>query len=360
MSSIDIHTSALTKHYGSSRQLVSEPLSAATGCKARGSAFSVKSVLNVLQHASEPFLPRALTTSFSLDLTAKQVWKPVMGIANLNMTVQRGEIFGFCGPNGSGKTTTLRLLLGLIKPSQGEITLLGKKQDMSSRSILSDIGYLPGDIGLYEDLTGSQYLKYLMKLRKRRNRNSIRQRMEYLIDRFSIDVHRVIASYSKGMKQIIGIIQAFMHEPQLLILDEPSAGLDPIMQERLYELLQEMRQEGKTILFSSHVLSEVGRMCDRVGFVKQGELICVKDVKQVAKSTGHNITVRLSTPLQRIPDEIGLLDGVRGAKIQEYVLAFNYTGEIKRLIQCLAGMSVEDVVCEKPDIEEVFYSYYED
>jgi len=276
------------------------------------------------------------------------------------MTVHRGEIFGFCGPNGSGKTTTLRLLLGLIKPSKGDITLLGQKQDMRSRDILSDIGYLPGDIGLYKDLTGIQYLTYLMKLRQRGNCDRIRQRMGSLIDRFGIDVHRVIESYSKGMKQIIGIIQAFMHEPQLLILDEPSAGLDPIMQERLYEVLWEMREMGKTVLFSSHVLTEVARMCDRVGFVKQGELIGIKDVGQVAKTAGRNITVRLSTPLQRIPDEIGLLDGVRGTLVQEDVLTFNYTGEIKRLLECLAGMAVEDMVCEKPDIEGSFYSYYED
>ncbi len=283
-----------------------------------------------------------------------------LGIANLNMTVQRGEIFGFCGPNGSGKTTTLRLLLGLIKPSKGGITLLDKQQDIGARDILSDIGYLPGDIGLYGDLSGIQYLKHLMKLRRRANRNNIRERMEYLIDRFNIDVHRLIESYSKGMKQIIGIIQAFMHEPQLLILDEPSAGLDPIMQESLYELLREMRHQGKTVLFSSHVLSEVGRMCDRVGFVKKGELICTKDVKKVAKTAGHNITLRLSTPLQHIPDEIRSLAGVRDTTIRDDVWEFNYTGEIKLLIQCLAGMPVRDMVCEKPHIEEVFYKYYED
>ena len=269
------------------------------------------------------------------DLT--KLYGASVGIANLDMTVQRGEIFGFCGPNGSGKTTTLRLLLGLIKPSKGRMTLLDKNQDVRAKDILSDIGYLPGDIGLYEDLTGIQYLTYLMKLRKRGKRDNIEKRMEYLIDRFGIDVNRIIESYSKGMKQIIGIIQALMHEPQLLILDEPSAGLDPIMQERLYELLQEMRNKGKTVLFSSHVLSEVGRMCDRVGFVKQGELICIKDVNEVAKTAGQNITLRLSTPLQRIPDEIGLLAGVRDPMLRAEALAFNYTGEIKPLIQCLAG-----------------------
>ena len=283
-----------------------------------------------------------------------------LGIANLNMVVQRGEIFGFCGPNGSGKTTTLRLLLGLIKPSKGKMTLLDKNQDIGSKEILSNIGYLPGDIGLYKDLTGIQYLTYLMKLRKRRNCDGIRERMEYLIDRFNIDIHRIIESYSKGMKQIIGIIQAFMHDPQLLILDEPTAGLDPIMQEFLYELLQEMRHKGKTVLFSSHILSEVGRMCDRVGFVKKGELVCIKDVGKVKKSTGNNITVRLSTPLQRIPDEIRLLEGVRGAKVRGDVLEFNYTGSMRLLIQCLAGMPVENLVCEKPKIEEIFYKYYED
>jgi len=292
------------------------------------------------------------------DLT--KLYGASVGIANLDMTVQRGEIFGFCGPNGSGKTTTLRLLLGLIKPSKGRMTLLDKNQDVRAKDIHSDIGYLPGDIGLYEDLTGIQYLTYLMKLRKRGKRDNIEKRMEYLIDRFGIDVNRIIESYSKGMKQIIGIIQALMHEPQLLILDEPSAGLDPIMQERLYELLQEMRNKGKTVLFSSHVLSEVGRMCDRVGFVKQGELICIKDVNEVAKTAGQNITLRLSTPLQRIPDEIGLLAGVRDPMLRAEALAFNYTGEIKPLIQCLAGMPVEDMVCEKPNIEEIFYTYYED
>lgn len=283
-----------------------------------------------------------------------------LGIANLNIIVRRGEIFGFCGPNGSGKTTTIRLLLGLIKPSQGKITLLDKSLDIGSKEILRDIGYLPGDIGLYKDLTGIQYLKHLMKLREKRKYDGIKERMEHLVSRFNIDVQRKIKSYSKGMRQIIGITQAFMHEPQLLILDEPTVGLDPIMQELLYSLLQETRNKGKTVLFSSHILSEVGRMCDRVGIVRKGKLIRTEDVGKIKKHAGNNIAVELSTPLQRIPNEIRLLEGVRNLSIQDDVIEFNYTGEMKLLIQCLAKMPVENFVCEKPKIEEEFYKYYED
>ena len=178
------------------------------------------------------------------------------GVEDLNLSVRQGEIYGFLGPNGAGKTTTIRLLLGLLKPSSGNMRIMGRETARFQKEPANLIGYLPGEIGLYKDLTGKAYLQHFMELRTGKVDHARRLRMEGLMHRFNIAFDKKIAAYSKGMRQVIGIIQAFMHNPRLLILDEPTAGLDPIMQELFYEFLLEEKEAGKTIFFSSHILKE--------------------------------------------------------------------------------------------------------
>jgi ABC-2 type transport system ATP-binding protein len=202
------------------------------------------------------------------------------GVIDLNLSVQRGEIFGFLGPNGAGKTTTIRLFISLIAPSKGNIYLLGKESKKGDKELLQKIGYLSGEIGLYHDLTGMEYLRHLMKLRGGNQMKISGKKMDSLIERFNTDLHRKIKKYSSGMKQIVAIIQAFMHDPILLILDEPTRGLDPLMQEQFHDLLREEKSRGKTIFLSSHNLREVEKVCDRVGVIKEGRLILVEEIEK--------------------------------------------------------------------------------
>lgn len=280
------------------------------------------------------------------------------GVSEINLNVKQGEIFGFLGPNGAGKTTTIRLLLGLIKPSKGTIQLFGKDIAIFLNESLHDIGYLPGDIGLYRDLTGIQYLTHFMKLRKKHADDDFHYRLDQLMHKFNIDFQKKIKSYSKGMRQILGIIQAFMHEPQLLILDEPTTGLDPMMQEVFYDLLFEMKSKGRTIFLSSHILGEVERVCDRVGIIKKGKYIRTEELDKDNMLIGKKITLTISS--EQIPNSLKNLNGVKELTMIKNRLDFFYSGDIFSLIQCLAQLKVMDLLCETPSIEDVFFNYYKD
>ncbi|MEJ2355617.1 MAG: ABC transporter ATP-binding protein [candidate division WOR-3 bacterium] len=280
------------------------------------------------------------------------------GLIDLDLKVGKGEIFGFLGPNGAGKTTTIRLLLGLIKPSKGEMEVLGKKIYYGSRNIFRDIGYIPGEMNLYRDLTGYQIFAYFMKLRKKWNDEDSKKRLSRLMDRFDIDYHKRIKSCSKGMKQMIGIIQAFMHKPKLLILDEPTSGLDPMMQEIFYDLIFEEKDKGNTIFFSSHILSEVERVCDRVAIIKKGKLVHVEDFKDSDAIVGKKIILKISS--EDIPENIKNLKGVKELSRDKNRIEFFYSGEVSALIKNLACLKIIDFICETPSIEDVFFKFYKD
>ncbi len=281
-----------------------------------------------------------------------------VGIEDLDLGVEAGEVFGFLGPNGAGKTTTIRLLLGLVRPTRGTIRLLGKAARAHRKELLGRIGYLPGDLGLYRDLTGLRYLDHFLKLRTGEPSMDQEERLKELTTRFGIGLTRRIGTYSKGMRQIVGIIQAFMHQPDLLILDEPTSGLDPIMQERFYELLAEEKERGATVFLSSHILREAERVCDRVALIKEGRLKNVESVAQREALVGKKVTVASRTDAAQILQAVSALDGVREATANEDSVGFFYSGDIRALIQCLAQFETDDLVCETPDIEEVFMSFY--
>lgn len=281
-----------------------------------------------------------------------------VGIADLDLNVRRGEVCGFLGPNGAGKTTTIRLLLGLLQPTRGQVKLLGLDAGGNRRTLLGRMGYLPGDIGLYRDLTGAQYLRHLLRLRTRRPSTGIQTRLGELQARFELDFHRKIGTYSKGMRQIVAVIQAFMHRPELAILDEPTSGLDPIMQERFYELLSEERKRGATIFLSSHILTEVARVCDRVVMVKDGRLVRVDEIEAYKAHIGKRITIETRLPAWKFRERLEALRGVSRMTVKENQLQFFFSGNMQAIIQSIGQMEITDFACESPDIEHVFLSFY--
>ena len=294
----------------------------------------------------------------AMDLT--KFYGASRGVIDLNLSVQQGEIFGFLGPNGSGKTTTIRLFLNLITPSRGNIFLLEKESKKGDKALLQMIGYLAGEIGFYHDLTGMEYLHHLMKLRGGNPKGISPQKMDRLIERFKIDLHRKIKGYSSGMKQMVAIIQAFMHDPLLLILDEPTRGLDPLMQEQFHDLLREEKSRGRTIFLSSHNLREVEKICDRVGVIKEGRLILIEEIEKYRTLVGKKISVVTKGQTTGVSETLNELSGVenlnrRGARVE-----FFYKGSMQRLIEHVAALDLADLTCETPSLEDVFIRLYED
>src|SRR3989449_6401206 len=237
------------------------------------------------------------------DGLGKRYGRTVVALEGLTIEVRAGEIFGFLGPNGAGKSTTIRLLLGFLHPTAGQATVLGLDTERESVQIRSRVGYLPGGIALYDSLSGADLLDYLAALYGR----PAPSRAD-LLDRFEFserDLRRPVRDYSRGMRQKIGIVQALQHDPELAILDEPTEGLDPLMQRAFYAILDELRARGRTIFLSSHVLSEVERVCDRVAIIRRGQLVALEEVESLLARRKRNVEMRLAGP-------VPALEGVPG------------------------------------------------
>jgi ABC-2 type transport system ATP-binding protein len=280
------------------------------------------------------------------------------GVSELELEIKEAEIFGFLGPNGAGKTTTIRLLMGLLKPSKGSINIFGKKLASSRKDIVRDTGYLPGDFGLYQDLSGRDLLRHFVNIRTLHNK-AIGDKTDELIRIFGFNLEGKIKTYSKGMKQIVGIIQAFCHSPELVILDEPTSGLDPLAQEKFYELLVREKQNGTTIFFSSHILKEVERICDRVGIIKDGNLVFVEDLKEYRSIVGKKISLELAGEepvdiVKRLKDDFGVGEII----FIERKIEFFFKGDVRELLEYLGTIPIKDVLIEVPAIEDVFMTYY--
>ena len=282
------------------------------------------------------------------------------GIVGINLEIKEGEIFGFLGPNGAGKSTTIRLVIGLIRPTKGEISVFGKNKLTHHLEIIKDIGYLPGDIGLYKELTGNEYLYHLLKLRTGKNYRQYTDNLMSLQSRFKISFDKKIKTYSKGMRQITGIIQAFMHNPWLIILDEPTSGLDPFMQEEFFSLVLEARGKGETVFLSSHILNEVEKVCDRVGIIKKGKLIHVEEMSSYRKMVGKNVKIEAGEVPEKIVQKLGNLIDPARLTIRNKRIEFYYNGDMQTLINCLAQAKIRDFISETPRIEDVFFRFYED
>ncbi len=274
-----------------------------------------------------------------------------LGVSNINFTVNQGDIFGFLGPNGAGKTTIIRLMLDLLRPSSGEINIFGHRVCNNSPAIRKKCGYLPGSFSAYSNMSGFDFLRFAASMRKA---EPILQKK--LIDRFQLsqsDLSKKVKHLSLGMLQKLGIIQAFFHQPELLILDEPTNGLDPLMQEEFYRLLREMQNKGKTIFFSSHNLPEVEKVCHRIAIIKKGELVALETLEGLKK----NKLKRLQFTLNRSVPDLNL----PGADlIEQRDLSYTYLvkGDIQILLQRLSVLPIKDIIFPEPDLEEVFMTYY--
>ena len=268
----------------------------------------------------------------------------------VSFNVDEGEVFGYLGPNGAGKTTTIRLLLGLIKPTSGKGSVLGA--DITDRRALTavkhKIGYLPDSLGFDDGLTGRETLDYFAGMRADKRRDD-------LLELFTPPLDQAVETYSAGNRRMLGIIQAFMHDPELVIMDEPTAGLDPLKQDRLHEFIDAEKEAGKTIFFSSHILSEAQRVCDRVGIIRDGAIVALEDIEQLLTQSGKEVWVHFDETV----DESAFLSGdMIDVTTTEHTVQFTYTGQSKELLERLVQFDITDLHIGDPQLDTIFKHYY--
>lgn len=274
----------------------------------------------------------------------------VKGVENLSLTLREGEIFGFIGPNGAGKSTTIRCIMNLIHKTGGKVFIANKELRQNDRAAKAKIGYLPSEINLYDDLTVKEMLDYHEHFYP----EDIHSRRQELAKRFELDEKKRIEDLSLGNLKKLGIILAFMHNPQLLILDEPTSGLDPIMQNQFYELLKEERAQGKTIFYSTHVLSEVAKICDRVGIIRNGQLIKVENIEELTKKSLATVTIT-SPQAKAIAADLA----IPCRSETENTIQFSNRLPDDELIKKLSQYHIDKIFIEEATLEDMFFHYYE-
>lgn len=272
-----------------------------------------------------------------------------LGVKNLNLTLNEGEIFGFIGPNGAGKSTTIRSIMNLINKTSGTVLLNGKELTKDNANLKAIIGYLPSEIHLYEDLTVNQMLNYHESF----YHQNIHKRRKELVKRLKLDESKKIEDLSLGNSKKLGIILALMHEPKLLILDEPTSGLDPIMQQTFYELLKEEKAKGTTIFYSTHILSEISKICDRVGIIKDGTLLKIEKVEEIQKKELTYIKVE-SASIDSIIKDLKLDHNLK----KNNTIKFKNTISSDKLIKTLSKYKIDKILIEEATIEDIFLHYY--
>jgi len=273
------------------------------------------------------------------------------GINDLSFNVDEGEIFGFIGPNGAGKSTTIRLLLSLIHPTSGSATIFGKDCFKYGPELRQEIGYLPSEVFYYDRMKVIDLLKYSASFYPKDST----QRMHELADLMELELNRRIEDLSYGNRKKVGIVQGLLHRPKLLFLDEPTAGLDPLMQRKSFQLIREESQRGVTVFFSSHILSEVQRMCNRVAIIKEGRIIEIADIRTLQQSNYKKVRVvadDLNTAYFDIP-------GVTNLEHHNGTVSFFYKGNINAVMHKIGEIMVSDVTIEEPTLEEIVMHYYE-
>jgi ABC-2 type transport system ATP-binding protein len=289
-----------------------------------------------------------------IDITdLSKFYGKVRGIEHVNLEINEGEIFGFIGPNGSGKSTTIRLLLNLIFPTSGSARIMGMDIIRETKEIKHHVGYLPSDANAYSTMDVNEFLSYCLRfynVRKEENR------IIELAELFELDLKRKIVELSMGNRKKVSIIQSLLHRPELLILDEPTTGLDPLMQSNFFELLRAENRKGMTIFFSSHILGEVQMLCKRVAIIKDGNIIKLEDIETLRKKQLKKINIELSN---LVNEDAFRLPGIESINIiHSNIISFLYSGEINQLINMLAGMTIVNLMIEEPSLEEIFMHYY--
>jgi ABC-2 type transport system ATP-binding protein len=300
-----------------------------------------------------------MTAAILLETLTKSYGKN-RGVVDLELEVEPGCVFGFLGPNGAGKTTTIRVLLDLIRPTSGRALVFGLDSRLESMAIRRRSGYLPGELSLYGRLTGDETLRFFADLRGGVDPSPLRA----LCERLDFDPGKRVADLSTGNRRKLGLIQALMHRPELLILDEPTAGLDPLVQHEFYHLVEEAREAGQTVFLSSHNLPEVQRVCDRVAFVREGELLAVEDVAALTGRAVREVEVTFAAPVPPAAFEAvsgvtgvtanGVSSGPAGAR----TLSLTVSGSLDATVKMLAQYEVVTMTSREPDLEDVFLAFY--
>ena len=276
----------------------------------------------------------------------------VAAVVDADMEVRRGEVFGYLGPNGAGKTTTIRVLLDHIRPTSGSATVFGMDTRANSVAIKRRVGYLPGEFSLYDSMTGEEVLTYMANLRGDVDWDYTRD----LADRLDANLGRKFSQLSRGNKQKVGLIQAFMHRPELIVLDEPTGGLDPLVQQAFYDMIDEVKADGRTVFFSSHNLPEVERVCDRVAFIRGGRLIAVEDVNDIVQKAFHRFEARIADDFTA--EEFQSVPGVAAVSVSGDAVTFDVIGSPDAVVKTLARHSVTKLFTHESALEDVFLAYY--
>jgi ABC-2 type transport system ATP-binding protein len=279
----------------------------------------------------------------------------IQAVKGISMSVERGEIFGFLGPNGAGKTTTIRCLLNVIRPTAGALRVLGLDAQQDSIALHKHIGYLPGDVRLPGQMTGKQVIDYFSRLQGREP-----VLLNDLVTRFDVEMKRPLKGYSKGMRQKIGIVLAFMCDPEVLILDEPTSGLDPLLQKTFNEFLLEEQARGKTVFMSSHIMSDVEKVCHRVAVIRKGELVTVEAVGKLREKAGQRVTVEFADSINILANDLARIPGVSDVRRSNGSYQFNIMGSMDGLIKALSQYEVLRLQAEEAPLEEVFLKFYEE
>lgn len=272
------------------------------------------------------------------------------GIADVDLTVDEGEVFGYLGPNGAGKTTTIRLLLDFLRPTSGTVTVLGRSP--TEPELRHDIGYLAGELDLYDKFTGEELITYFDNLRS----GSGRAHAHEVAERIKLDLTRPVGKLSKGNKQKVGVVQALMHKPKLLVLDEPTSGLDPIVQEEFYAMLDEHRANGGTVFLSSHVLSEVERIAERVGIIREGRIVEIATLRELRAKAVRGFEVTFDDDISEA--DFAAVPGLTDVSVAGRTLTCRVTGPVDPLIKALAKHKVANLESLGDDLEALFLTYY--
>ncbi len=277
--------------------------------------------------------------------------KQTMGIENVDFSIKKGEIFGFLGPNGAGKTTTMRILLDLLRPTRGSATVLGMDARADSMEIHRRVGFIPGEINFYNNMTPRALFAYYEQLKQ-----APAVRKGELLEIFDVPLDRPIKTFSKGMKQKVAIIQAFMFDPDVVVMDEPTTGLDPLMQQKVYDHLMALRQEGKTIFISTHNIMEAQKVCDRVAIIRNGRIVAIEGVPQLRAKSGKSITVSFHDDVDEqelITDEVKTVTQVK----EGFTL---HTGsEVQETLRKICMHDIKDITISESSLEDIFMHYYE-
>lgn len=272
------------------------------------------------------------------------------GIENINLEIPKGIVYGFIGPNGAGKSTTIKCIINMIRKNSGEIIINGKKVENKNYEVKQEIGYLPSGIHLYEDLTVKKLLKYSASFYKK----DCTQKTEKLVKRLEIDINKKIEELSLGNLKKVGITLALMHNPQFIIMDEATSGLDPLMQEEFYKILEEEKAEGKTIFFSSHILNEVKRICDKVAIIKEGKIVKIEDIESLEDTNIVKVKIE-AEEIEKLEKELEIEQVITK---KENKIEFLYSKEINSLIEKISKYKISKLLIQEIDIEEIFMHYY--